>query len=75
MQVMGATPLALVGGEVLDPVAGAAAEVLPEPVHQLREVDGVERRTPVVVPSHIDRHPVAVHPAIAGSRPKSEACT
>jgi hypothetical protein len=37
------------GGEVLHPVAGAPAQVLPEPVDQLREVQRIQRGPPVVM--------------------------
>ncbi len=47
------------GGEVLDLVAGAAAQVLPEPVDQLREVQRVQRGPPVVIASRADRGTVA----------------
>jgi hypothetical protein len=50
VQVWSEPALGLDDREVLDLVAGAAAQVLPEPVHQLGEVQGVERGPAVVVP-------------------------
>ena len=47
------------GGEVLHPVAGAPAQVLPEPVDQLREVQRIQRGPPVVIGRRVDRDPGA----------------
>ncbi|HEX2563214.1 MAG TPA: hypothetical protein VHK25_04825, partial [Acidimicrobiales bacterium] len=46
VQVRCAAALGFDGGEVLDLVAGATAQVLPEPVDQLREMQRVERGPP-----------------------------
>jgi hypothetical protein len=64
VQVRGEAALGLDGGEVLGPVAGAAAQVLPEPVHQLGEMQGVQRGAPVVVARGVDRCAVAPHPPV-----------
>jgi hypothetical protein len=49
VEVGGEAALGLHGGEVLDLIASAAAQVLPEPVHQLREMQRVERGSPIVI--------------------------
>jgi len=64
VQVWGQATLSLDGGEVLDLIAGAATEVLPEPVDQLREVQRIERRPPVVVPFGIDGHALGRDPPV-----------
>ena len=51
--------LRLDGGEVLRPVAGAAAEVLHPPREQPGQVDRVEGSSPVVVAARVDRGPGA----------------
>ncbi|HET6953407.1 MAG TPA: hypothetical protein VFI47_23715, partial [Acidimicrobiales bacterium] len=66
VQVRGQAALGFDGGEVLDPVARAAAQVLPEPVHQLGEVQRIQRGAPVVVGPGVDRHTLAGDPAVAG---------
>ena len=57
VQVRREALLRLDGGEVLHPVAGDPAQVLPEPVHQPREHHRVQRRPPVVVGGRVDREP------------------
>ena len=56
MEVGGEAALALDGAEVLDLVAGAAAQVLDPPVEQLGEVQGVQGGAAVVVPGGVSRH-------------------
>ena len=51
--------------EVLHLPAHTPAGVLPEPIHDLREVDGVAGGAPVVVAVRVDRGPVGVHPPVA----------
>ena len=60
------------GGEVLDLVAGAAAQVLPEPVHQLREVQRIQRRAPVVVGGRVDRDALGGDPPVRREREGDE---
>ena len=59
VQMRGESVLGFDGGEVLHPVAGAPAQVLPEPVDQLREVQRVQRGPPVVIAVGVDRRPGA----------------
>jgi hypothetical protein len=66
VQVRGQAALGLDGGEVLDVIARTAAQVLPEPVGQLGEVQSVERRPPVVVAVTVDGHALGVDPPIRG---------
>ena len=49
VQMRGEPFLGFDGGEVLHLVAGGAAQVLPEPVDQLREVQRIQRRPPIVI--------------------------
>ena len=46
------------GGEVLDLVAGGPAQVLPQPVNELRKVHRVQRLPPIVVPARVHRGPI-----------------
>src|SRR5690606_25748574 len=66
VEVGGEPALGFDGGEVLDLVAGAAAQVLPEPVHQLREVQRVEGGAPVVVGGRVDGDALGGHPPVGG---------
>jgi hypothetical protein len=61
VEVRGAAFLGLDRAEVLHVPADAAAGVLPEPIHQRREVDGVARSPPVVIPLGIGRCPFVVY--------------
>ena len=65
VQVRGEAALGFDGGEVLHVEADRPAQVLPEPVDQLREVDRVPGRGPVVVGARVDRGAVGgVHPPV-----------
>jgi hypothetical protein len=64
VQVRGQAPLGLDGGEVLHVVARTPAQVLPEPVHQLGEVQSVERRAPIVVALGVEWHALGVDPPV-----------
>jgi hypothetical protein len=52
------------GAEVLHVPPDTAAGVLPEPIHQRGEVDGVGSSAPVVIPVRVYRRPVTVDAAI-----------
>ncbi len=65
MQVRCEASLGFQGGEVLDVPADRAAQVLKEPVDQLREVQRVPRGAPVVVRVRVDGDAVGVHPPVA----------
>jgi hypothetical protein len=60
------TALGFDRGEVLGSVAGGAAQVLPKPVDELGEVEGVEGGAPVVVARRVDRDALAGDPPIGG---------
>jgi hypothetical protein len=66
MQVRREAALRFDGGEVLDLVPGAAAQVLPEPVDDLREVQRVHRGPVVIVRVRVGRCPVRTHFAVRG---------
>ena len=71
VQVRRQAPLRLHRREVLHLVRGAAAQVLPEPVQQAGEQQGIQRGPPVVVGVRVDRHPVA-DPPVGGQRQREE---
>ena len=65
VQVRGEAALGFDGGEVLHVEADRPAQVLPEPVDQLREMDRVPGRRPVVIGARVDRGAVGgVHPPV-----------
>ena len=73
MQVRGQAALRFDGGEVLHVEPDRPAQVLPEPVHQLREVDRVPGRGPVVVGARVDRRAVGrVHPPVGAAGQRQE---
>jgi hypothetical protein len=59
VQVRGQAPLWFDAGEVLDLVTGSPAQVLDPPVHELGEVQRIQRRAPVVIPTRVHRDPAA----------------
>jgi hypothetical protein len=52
------------GAEVLHIPADTAAGVLPEPVHQGREVDRIPSRPPIVIVRRVDRRAVGIDAAV-----------
>ena len=52
------------GAEVLHLPPHTAPGVLPEPIHQRREVDRVAGRPPVVIPLRVDRRSLVVDAAV-----------
>jgi hypothetical protein len=61
VEVGGAALLGFDGAEVLHLPPDAAPSVLPEPVHQRREVDGVAGGPPVVIGVGVYRRPVTIN--------------
>jgi hypothetical protein len=59
VEMRGEAHLGLDGAEVLHPVAGGATQVLEPAVHQLGEVQGIQRRPSVVVTVRADRNPAS----------------
>ena len=81
VQVWRGPLLGLHGREVLDIPAHDPPQVLPPPINQRREVHGIPRGSPIVVPVRINRGPVVAHPPVRvagqrdehrGSEPTSE---
>ena len=64
VEVRGAAFLGFDGAEVLHLPPDTAPGVLPEPVHQRREVDRVPGGPPVVIPLRVDRRAVGIDPAV-----------
>jgi hypothetical protein len=58
-------PLGFDAAEVLEVGASCAADVLPEPVEQRKEVDRVPRRMAVVIRSRVDTGAVRADAAVA----------
>ena len=72
VQVRGAPALWFDGGEVLHVPAGGAAEVLPEPVDEVTEVDRVAGGAAVVVARRVDGRAVGVHAPVGGQGEREE---
>jgi hypothetical protein len=65
VEVRGTSLLWLDGPEILHVPADTAPGVLPEPIHQRGEVDGITCGPPVVVAVRIHRRAVGINPTVA----------
>ncbi len=63
VEVRGAAFLGFNSAEVLHLPPDTTAGVLPEPIHQRREVNRIPSSPPVVIPIRVHRSPVGVNPA------------
>ena len=64
VEVRGAAFLGFDGAEVLHLPPDTTPGVLPEPIHQRREVDCVSGGPPVVIPLRVDRGPMGIDSAV-----------
>jgi hypothetical protein len=72
VQVRRQAALGLDRGEVLHVIAGAATQVLPEPIHQLGEMQRIKRRPPVVVAVRVHGHALRVDSPVGRQREGEE---